>query len=70
MQRMMQCAPQKGSLSRGQEEKLYDYYGISYDATERGAAWTPAEDRGTTMGAATTGEHPDRPDDAPTTTGR
>ena len=31
----------EGSLSRGQEEKLYDYYGISYDATERGAAWTP-----------------------------
>jgi hypothetical protein len=36
----------EGSLSRGQEEKLYDYYGISYDATERGAAWTPAEDLG------------------------
>ena len=44
----------EGSLSRGQEEKLYDYYGISYDATERGAAWTPAEDLGTTTGAATT----------------
>ena len=28
----------EGSLSRGQEEKLYDYYGISYDATKRGAA--------------------------------
>jgi hypothetical protein len=59
----------EGSLSRGQEEKLYDYYGISYDATKRGAAWTPAEDLGTTTGAATTGGHPDRPD-APTTTGR
>src|SRR5918994_5509006 len=60
----------EGSLSRGQEEKLYDYYGISYDATERGAARTPAEDRGTTTGAGTTGGHPDRPDDAPTTTRR
>jgi hypothetical protein len=60
----------EGSLSRGQEEKLYDYYGISYDATERGAAWTPGEDLGTTTGDATTGRHPDHPDDAPTTTGR
>jgi hypothetical protein len=61
----------EGSLSRGPEEKPYDYHGISYDATERGAAWTPAEDLGTTTGAATTGGgHPDRPDDAPTTTGR
>ena len=40
----------EGSLSRGPEGKLYDYYGISYDATERGAAWTPAEDLGTTTG--------------------
>jgi sporulation protein YlmC with PRC-barrel domain len=60
----------EGSLSRGQEEKLYDYYGISYDATKRGAAWTPAEDLGTTTGDATTGRHPDHPDDAPATTGR
>jgi hypothetical protein len=58
----------EGSLSRGQEEKLYDYYGISYDATKRGAAWTPAEDLGTTDDA-TTGGHPDQPDDAPATTG-
>ena len=42
----------EGSLSRGPEEKQYDYYGISYDATERGAAWTAAEDRGTTPGAS------------------
>jgi sporulation protein YlmC with PRC-barrel domain len=60
----------EGSLSPGQEEKLYDYYGISYDATERGAAWTPSEDLGTTTDDATTSEHPDRPDDAPTTTER
>ena len=60
----------EGSLSRGQQEKLYDYYGISYDATERGAAWTPAEDLTTTTGDATTGEHPDHPDDAPATTER
>jgi hypothetical protein len=60
----------EGSLSRGQEEKLYDYYGISYDATKRGAAWTPAEDLGTTTSDATTGGHPDRPDDTPTTPGR
>ena len=41
---------------------LYNYYGISYDATERGAAGaarTSAEDLGTTTGAATTGRHPD-----------
>ena len=68
-------SPQTGTARgrRGQPVagpgKLYDYYGISYDATERGAAWTPAEDLGTT-GAATAGGHPDRPDDAPTTTGR
>jgi hypothetical protein len=60
----------EGSLSRGHEEKLYDYYGISYDATKRGAAWTPAEDLATTTDDVTTGGHPDRPDDAPTTTGR
>jgi hypothetical protein len=60
----------EGSLSRGQQEKLYDYYGISYDATKRGAAWTPAEDLTTTTGDATTGGHPDLPDDAPATTGR
>ena len=62
----------EGSLSRGQEEKLYDYYGISYDATARGAAWTPAEDLGTTTRDATadtTAEGPDRPDQAPPTTG-
>ena len=28
----------EGGLSRGQEERLYDYYGISYDAIEKGAA--------------------------------
>jgi len=60
----------EGSLSPGQEEKLYDYYGISYDATKRGAAWTPAEDLGTTTSDATTGGQPDRPDDTPATTGR
>lgn len=41
---------------------LYNYYGISYDATARGAAGaarTSAEDLGTTTGAATTGRHPD-----------
>jgi sporulation protein YlmC with PRC-barrel domain len=59
----------EGNLSRGQEEKLYDYYGINYDATKRGAAWTPAEDLATTDDATTSG-HPDRTDDAPTTTGR
>jgi hypothetical protein len=65
------CSRTTRAACRGaRREKLYDYYGISYDATERGAAWTPAEDLGTTMGAATTGGHPDRPDDAPTTTGR
>jgi hypothetical protein len=46
----------RGQPVAGQEEKLYDYYGISYDATERGAAWTPAEDLSTTTGAATTGD--------------
>ena len=60
----------EGSLSRGQQEKLYDYYGISYDATKRGAAWTPAEDLTTTTSDASTGEDPDLPDDTPTTTGR
>ena len=60
----------EGSLSRGQEEKLYDYYGISYDATKRGAAWTPAEDLGVTTSDATTGGHPNRPDDTPATTER
>ncbi len=60
----------EGNLSRGQEEKLYDYYGISYDATKRSAAWTPAEDLATTTDDATTGGHPDHPDDAPTTTER
>ena len=60
----------EGSLSRGQEQKLYDYYGISYDATKRGAAWTPAEDLTTATGDATTGGHPDHPDDAPATTER
>ena len=70
-------SPQTGSARGGRGQpvaepggELYDYYGISYDATESGAARTPAEDLGTTTGAATTGGHPDRPDDAPTTTER
>src|SRR4029453_3272164 len=33
----------EGPLSRGQEQKLYDYYGISYDVTKTDAAWAPAE---------------------------
>jgi sporulation protein YlmC with PRC-barrel domain len=60
----------EGSLSRGQQEKLYDYYGIRYDATKTDAAWAPAEDLVTTTGDATTGGHPDPTDEAPTTTGR
>ena len=62
----------EGSLSRGQQEKLYDYYGISYD-TKTDAAWAPAEDLDTTTGDATTGTtggHPERPNDAPATTER
>jgi len=38
----------RGEPVAGPEEKQYDYYGISYDATERGAAWTAAEDLGST----------------------
>ena len=60
----------EGSLSRGQQEKLYDYYGISYDATKTDAAWAPAEDLVTETSDETTGGHPDRPDDAPATTER
>jgi sporulation protein YlmC with PRC-barrel domain len=63
---MVTNAPQleddEGSLSRGQEQKLYDYYGISYDAT-KGAAWTPAKVLDTTTSDATTDGDPDRPDD-------
>ena len=59
----------RGQPVAGQEEKPYEDYGIGYDATERRVAWTPAEDLGTTTGVATSGGHPDRPDDAPTTTG-
>jgi hypothetical protein len=31
----------EGSLSRGRERNLYDYYGISYDATERARPGRP-----------------------------
>jgi sporulation protein YlmC with PRC-barrel domain len=59
-------------LSRGQEQKLYDYYGISYDVSKTDAAWPPAEVLDTTSDDATTGTtgHPERPDDAPATTDR
>jgi hypothetical protein len=60
-------------LSRGQEERLYDYYGISYDVTQTDAAWTPAELLDTASDDATTGTtggHPERPEDARATTER
>ena len=60
----------KAACRGARRKKLYDYYGISYDATKRGAAWTPAEDLVTETSDETTGGHPDRPDDAPSTTGR
>ena len=63
----------EGTLSRGQEQKLYDYYGISYDVTKTDAAWAPAEVLDATSDDATTGTtggHPERPDDAPATTER
>jgi hypothetical protein len=60
----------EGSLSRGQEMQLYEYYGISYDVSKIDAAWAPAEELGTTASDATTAGHPDRPDDTPATTGR
>ena len=71
---MVTNAPEieEGSLSRGQEEKLYDYYGISYDVTNTDAAWPPAEALDATSDDATTGTtgQPERPDDAPATTER
>lgn len=60
----------RGQRVAGPGGKLYDYPGISYDAAEGGAALDPAEHLGTTTGAATPGGYPDRPDGAPTTTGR
>ncbi len=36
----------EGSLSRGQEEKLYDYYGISYDATKKRRGLDPRRGSG------------------------
>ena len=61
-----------GSLSRDPEENLYNYYGISYDATERGAAGAAGPPQRIWVRRRAPRPPVDTltPDDAPTMTGR
>src|SRR5918992_101910 len=60
------CSRTTRAAYRGARRRNCTTTTASVTTPPREAAWTPAEDPGTTTGVATTGGHPDRPDDAPT----